>query len=140
MNNNGSYCIRLQTNAANRLSNNPQHFRANDVGSCWVRLQVQLYISEFIKGQEFAQFTIPKATFIELAIHLVITDKKKHLNVLQTSLSRNQFFITLIWSPVGAIQIVSSYRDETKTRRQPIREIDFFIYLIPHISLKGFLN
>lgn len=83
---------------------------------------------------------MPKATFIELAIHLVITDKKKHLNVLQTSLSRNQFFITLIWSPAGAIQIVSSYRDETKTKRQPIGEIDFFIYLISHISLKGFLN
>ena len=49
---------------------------------------------------------MPKATFMELAIHLVITDKKKHLNVLQTSLSRNQFFITLIWSPAGAIQIV----------------------------------
>ena len=71
--------------------------------------------------------------------HVVITDKKKHLNVLQTSLSRNQFFTTLIWSPAGAIQIVSSYRDDTKTRRQPIREIDFFIHLISHISLKGFL-
>lgn len=71
MNNNGSYGIPLQTNAANRLSNNSQHFRANDVGSCWVRLQ-ELYISEFIKGQEFAQFTMPKATFIELAINLKI--------------------------------------------------------------------
>ena len=72
--------------------------------------------------------------------HVIITDKKKHLNVLQTSLSRNQFFTTLIRSPAGAIQIVSSYRDDTKTRRQPIREIDFFIHLISHISLKGFFN
>ena len=40
MNNNESYCVRLQTNAANRLSNNPRHFRANNVGTGWVRLEL----------------------------------------------------------------------------------------------------
>ena len=72
--------------------------------------------------------------------HVVITDKKKHLNVLQTSLSRNQFFITLIWSPAGAIQIVSSYRARQKRDASRLEKLIFFIYLISHISLKGFLN